>query len=137
MPDAPEPAPLATHADLESRWHPLTDAERAQADMLLADASEIIRNRLAPYPQTADPAWWTAHRRGLTAAACQMVRTAMELQVAGNPTGVAQTTETTGPFSTSYSWASPDGYLRFTTDMLRSLGLGGQAAFSIPMGGDA
>ena len=33
----PEP-PFATTEDLEARWHPLTDAERAQADMLLAAA---------------------------------------------------------------------------------------------------
>ena len=29
---------FAPHEDLEARWHPLTDAERAQADMLLAAA---------------------------------------------------------------------------------------------------
>ncbi|PLS29928.1 hypothetical protein Uis1B_2231 [Bifidobacterium margollesii] len=38
--------PLATHGDLERRWHALTDAERAQADELLADASEIVRAQL-------------------------------------------------------------------------------------------
>lgn len=125
--------PLATHVDLESRWHALTDAERAQADELLADASEIIRNRLSRYTQTHDPDWWAAHRRMLTAVCCQMARTAMQQQVAGVPEGVTQASETTGPFTTSYSWSSPDGYLRFTDDMLRMLGLGGQRAVSIDM----
>lgn len=129
----PEPAPFATHVELEARWHRLTDAEQAQADELLRDASEIIRNHVSRYPETQDPAWWTTHRRGLQLVACQMVRTAMEQQVAGGPTGVTQTTETTGPFSNSYSWASPDGYLRWNDGFLRALGLGGQRMFSIGM----
>ncbi|KFI92439.1 phage protein Gp19/Gp15/Gp42 [Bifidobacterium saguini DSM 23967] len=128
-------APFATHSDLEDRWHKLQPDERKQADILLADASEIIRNRLRPYPETRDPMWWAGHRRGLESVCCQMVRTAMELQVSGNPTGVSQSTETTGPFSSTYSWASPDGYLRFTDDMLRNLGLGGQRVFSFDMAG--
>ena len=64
---------------------------------------------------------------------CQMVRTAMEAQVSGGQTGVTQSTETTGPFSSTYSWLSPDGYLRFTDDMLRNLGLSGQRMWSIDM----
>ncbi|MFQ9133864.1 MAG: hypothetical protein ACLR5M_09020 [Bifidobacterium longum] len=81
--------------------------EQAQADILLADASEIIRNRVRPYPETHDPAWWLAHERGLELVCCQMVRTAMEAQVSGGQTGVTQSTETTGPFSSTYSWAEP------------------------------
>lgn len=127
--------PLATHEDLESRWHALTNEERLLADELLADASEIIRNRLARYAEAASPDWWRSHRRMLTAVCCQMARTAMQQQVAGVPSGVSQASETTGPFTTSYSWSSPDGYLRFTDDMLRMLGLGGQRAFSIDMAG--
>lgn len=130
---ADEPEPFATHEDLEKRWHTLTPDEQAQADELLADASEIIRNRLADYAETHDPAWWQAHGRMLTAVCCQMARTAMEQQVAGIPYGATQVTETTGPFTTSYAWASPDGYLRFGDDMLRQLGLGGQRAYSIDM----
>ena len=56
---------FATHSNLEDRWHKLLPEERAQADILLADASEIIRNRVRPYPETHDPAWWLAHERGL------------------------------------------------------------------------
>ena len=103
---------FATHSNLEDRWHKLLPEERAQADILLADASEIIRNRVRPYPETHDPAWWLAH---------------------GGQTGVTQSTETTGPFSSTYSWLSPDGYLRFTDDMLRNLGLSGQRMWSIDM----
>lgn len=127
------PVPLATHEDLERRWHTLTDSERAQADELLADASEIMRNCLSAYPETSSPDWWRSHERLLTVFCCQMVRTAMQQQVAGVPDGATQMTETTGPFTNSYSWSSPDGYLRFTDDMLRKLGLGGQRAFSISM----
>lgn len=130
---ADEPEPFATHSNLEDRWHKLLPEERAQADILLADASEIIRNRVRTYPETHDPAWWLAHERGLELVCCQMVRTAMEQQVSGVPTGVTQNTETTGPFSNSYSWASPDGYLRWNNDYLTVLGLGGQLAFSIDM----
>lgn len=127
--------PFATHDDLERRWHALSVAECAQADELLADAAEIIRNRVAAYPETREESWWTAHRRGLILVSCQMVRTAMEQQVSGGPTGVTQTTETTGPFSNTYSWASADGYLRWNDDYLRVLGLGGrQRAYCIDMG---
>ena len=129
--------PFATHEDLERRWHPLTVEERAQADELLADASEIIRNRVASHPQTRDDAWWAEHERGLMLVCCSMVRTAMEQQVAGGPTGVSQSTETAGSYSASYSWASPDGYLRWNDDFLRTLGLGGQRAFTVHMTGDA
>ncbi|NEH12475.1 hypothetical protein, partial [Bifidobacterium saimiriisciurei] len=110
--------PFATVDDLERRWHTLTEPERTQATELLADASEIIRNRIAPYPATREIGWQDTHRRGLTIICCQMVRTAMEQQVAGVQTGVTQSTETTGPFSNSYSWLSPDGYLRWNTDYL-------------------
>jgi hypothetical protein len=101
---ADEPEPFATHEDLEKRWHTLTPDEQAQADELLLDASENIRNHVSVYPETHEDSWWTAHRRGLEIVCCQMVRTAMEQQVSGVPTGVTQNTETTGPFSNSYSW---------------------------------
>ena len=130
---ADEPEPFATHEDLEKRWHTLTPDEQAQADELLLDASENIRNHVSVYPETHEDSWWTAHRRGLEIVCCQMVRTAMEQQVSGVPTRVTQNTETTGPFSNSYSWASPDGYLRWNNDYLTVLGLGGQLAFSIDM----
>lgn len=42
---------FATHSNLEDRWHKLLPEERAQADILLADASEIIRNRRPPLPR--------------------------------------------------------------------------------------
>lgn len=87
---------FAKHSDLEDRWHKLLPEERVQADILLADASEIIRNRVRPYPETHDPAWWLAHERGLELVCCQMVRTAMEAQVSGGQTGITQSTETTG-----------------------------------------
>ncbi|PLS30098.1 phage protein Gp19/Gp15/Gp42 [Bifidobacterium margollesii] len=125
--------PLATHGDLERRWHALTDAERAQADELLADASEIVRAHVAAYSETHDPSWWASRRRRLNLICCQMVRTAMQQQVSGVPDGVTQSTETTGPFTSSYSWASPDGYLRWSDSYLRILGLGGQRAYSIGM----
>lgn len=127
--------PLATHEDLERRWHTLLAHEQDQADELLADASEIIRNRISIYPETHDPSWWTAHRRGLILVCCQMVRTAMQQQVSGVPDGTSQYTETTGPFTNSYSFTSPDGYLRWSDGYLRMLGLGGQRAWSIPMSG--
>lgn len=128
-----QPNPFATYEDLEKRWHTLTPDEQAQADELLLDASESIRNHVSVYPETHEESWWTAHRRGLEIVCCQMVRTAMEQQVSGVPTGVTQNTETTGPFSNSYSWASPDGYPRWNNDYLTVLGLGGQRAFSIDM----
>lgn len=87
-----QPNPFATYEDLEKRWHTLTPDEQAQADELLLDASESIRNHVSVYPETHEESWWTAHRRGLEIVCCQMVRTAMEQQVSGVPTGVTQNT---------------------------------------------
>lgn len=82
-----QPNPFATYEDLEKRWHTLTPDEQAQADELLLDASESIRNHVSVYPETHEESWWTAHRRGLEIVCCQMVRTAMEQQVSGVPHG--------------------------------------------------
>ncbi len=53
-----QPNPFATYEDLEKRWHTLTPDEQAQADELLLDASESIRNHVSVYPETHEESWW-------------------------------------------------------------------------------
>lgn len=69
---APEPAPLATVADVQSRTEvELTEEQRARAAVLVADASAIARARVpelpTPPPATAPGVIATAVLRALAA----------------------------------------------------------------------
>lgn len=129
---ADEPEPFATHEDLEKRWHTLTPDEQAQADELLLDASENIRNHVSVYPETHEDSWWTAHRRGLEIVCCQMVRTAMEQQVSGVPQGSRRTPRPPAPSPTPTRGFA--GRLPAMEQRLpHSARLGCQLAFSIDM----
>ena len=90
-------SPFATVEDLEKRWHTLTQEERARAEVLLFDASEIIRAR---YPHAEERVSGAV----LCAVVCAMVRRAM---TSADREGITQETETTGPFSNSFTYANP------------------------------
>lgn len=130
--DTNEPEPFATPDELAKRWHGLTDEETRSATELLADASDKIRQRV---PEANDPKWVAAHRRTLARICCAMVKRAMQQDSAGVPGGVSQTSETVGPFASSYSWSNPDGNLYLTKEELKDLGVARQQAFAIDMCG--
>lgn len=121
----PEP-PFATPDDLAARWHTLTQDERATAETLLGDASDLI--------MTQCPRWREASDATLKRIACQMVKRAM---LAMDRAGVSQSTQTAGSFSESASYSNPDGDLYLTSAERRSLGKGTQTAFHIELGGAA
>lgn len=115
--------PFATPADLAARWHALTGEESERAGALLADASDLIRTVCADWDTRPEPT--------LTRVACQMVKRAM---VGMELAGVSQTSQTSGPFSESFSYSNPDGDLYLTASERRSLGVGRQEAFAVSLG---
>lgn len=114
---------LATVADLEARWHPLTLDEQRQAQTLIVDASDLIKAEC--------PHWESIPVERLTRVVCQMVKRAM---LSGDYAGVTQRSETDGPFTESLTFSNADGDLYLTKSERRTLGLTGQRAFHINLG---
>lgn len=118
--------PFATVADLEARWHPLTDAEHAKAEVLIRDASDMMLDTAADVdavrPET------------LTRICCQMVKRAM-IAEATNPAGVTQYSQTAGSFSESGTYSNPTGDLYLLAAEKRAL-RGSQRAWHTTMQGE-
>lgn len=122
--------PFASSDDLAKRWRPLTSTEKTTADVLLEDASVEVRSALkrAGIDPTADDFDIDAAK----VVVCGMVKRSM---IAGDSApGVTTAQETTGPFSRSFTYANPTGDLYMTKREKQLLGIGLQAAFTIPMG---
>lgn len=116
----------ATVADVESRWHALTGADASRCGALLDDASDMI-DSTCPHAGEASEA---TRRR----VACAMVIRALQ---SGDMAGVTQASQTTGPFSQSWSYSNPSGDLYLTKAERSALGSGGrQTAFSAAWGGE-
>lgn len=120
-PAAPSP-PFATVADLEARWHALSDAERASALVLLDDASDKI--------MTDCPGWASATPATLRRITCAMVKRAM---LNRDMAGISQSTQTANGFTESTAYSNPDGDLYLTRQEKRSLGCGVQRMWSIDL----
>lgn len=116
--------PFAQTADLEARWHALTEDEKTRTTMLLADASQLIMDTL--------PGYASASALTLKGIVCAMVKRAM---LAGDNAGVSSTQQTAGPFNESISYANPLGDLYLTSAEKQRLGGGKQQAFHVSMGG--
>jgi len=122
-------AAFATFCDLEARWRPLSEAERTRADVLLEDASELVRSL---NPNIDEQIAVGIVREGVAkAVACAIVKRAM--QSVGDYDGITQMSETTGPFTQSASFANPTGDLYLTKDERRRLKIGSQKAGSVDL----
>lgn len=117
---------FATVADLEARWHPLTDSEQAKAEVLIGDASDMIIDAAADVD--------SVRPETLTRICCQMVKRAM-IAEATNPTGVTQYSQTAGSFSESGTYANPTGDLYLLSSEKRAL-RGSQRAWHTTMQGE-
>ncbi len=109
--------PFAVAADLAERWRPLSPAETSRADVLLADASHVVRRRVPEVDAriiagTLDP------------DTVEIVVTSMvkRVMMVDGRDGVVQTSDTTGPFATSATYTNPQGNLYLSTDELLLLG---------------
>src|SRR4051812_28606000 len=93
--------PFATAADVAARWRSLTPAEETIADTLVSDASALIRAR---FPGIDAQVTSGAVEAGiLTIVVAGMVKRAM---IAPDD-GLAQHSESAGPFSDSRTYANP------------------------------
>lgn len=126
--------PFATHVELEARWRVLTEPERALADILLAEASAIIRSecptiddRLNADPPQLDPII-------VIKVACGMVKRSMlaDESPATSIGDASSIQQTAGPFSRSISYTSPtSGGVYLNKADRRLLGCSRQKAFMV------
>lgn len=101
--------PFATYADVEARWRTLSDAERAAADVLAADASGMIRDRWSDVD--ARIANGALSSESVTRVVAFMVKRAM---INADSEGLESRSQTAGPFSVSDKYANPTGNLFFS-----------------------
>lgn len=101
---------FATLDDLRDRLSPedlrVVDAAPARAQVLLEDASDLIRHRCA--------GWEGALESVRAAVVCRVVARALRQRPAGVAGDASQVTQTTGPFTMSTSWSTPSGDMFLT-----------------------
>lgn len=107
---------FATVDDLEARWHPLLDAERERAAVLLEDAALY----LSTFVNVDDG---DERQAGiLKMVSCSMVQRAMST-AQSDAFGVSQQTITADIYSQSLSFANPSGDFYLTASEKRLLGI--------------
>ena len=108
---------FATVADLEARWRSLTEAEEAQASVLLDDAAAYLQALVEVDPDDEVQA------ANLKMVSCNMVKRAMS-SVASDAFGVTNATATMGPFSQQVAYANPSGDMYVSKSERAILGIG-------------
>lgn len=107
---------FATVEDVEARWRSLSSDERSIADVLLDDASDIIRVR---WPEMdARVLSGGISTQTLVRITAGMVRRAMMNR---DVEGITQMQETTGPFSNGATYTNPNNNLYLSADDIRAL----------------
>lgn len=107
----------ATVADLEARWRDLSDAEEAQASVLLDDAAAYLQALVEVDPDDEVQA------ANLKMVSCNMVKRAMSSS-ASDAFGVTNATATMGPFSQQVAYANPSGDMYVSKSERALLGIG-------------
>jgi len=121
--------PFATAVDVAARWRPLDSAESAVADLLCADASDMIRSRWPDVDSRI--AAGTLSALSLTRVVAGMVKRAM---IVGDSEGLESRQQTAGPFSVSDKFSNPNGNLYFNSEDLRLLeGRTARRAFAVDL----
>ena len=108
---------FATVADLEARWRDLSDAEEAQASVLLDDAAAYLQALVEVDPDNEVQA------ANLKMVSCNMVKRAMSSS-ASDAFGVTNTTATMGPFRQQVAYANPSGDMYVSKSERAILGIG-------------
>lgn len=109
----------ANAQDLADRWRPLNDEETAQAEVLMTDASQILRRRLATRGVDLDAAVASGQLdvRDATIAVVAMVKRV--LTAPGD--GIKSQSQTAGPFNVYNMYDNPQGNLYITDAELDAL----------------
>lgn len=123
------PTPFAVSADYTARGYDASAFGSGVLDMRLAAASRFVRAQCADIDRRItddelDPAL-------VTDIVCLMVHRSTP---ADSHAGLAQVQQTAGPFSQGGTVANPHGDLYLTKAERKSLGCGGQVAFTVPLG---
>lgn len=94
--------PFASPYDVAVRWRPLTAAEESVAEVLVFDASTLIRQRFPGIDGQVTSG--AVDPDILTMVVAGMVKRAM---LSPTSDGVSQQSQTAGPFSQSQTYANP------------------------------
>ncbi len=121
--------PFATAQDVSDRWRTLTPEETAVADVLIVDASDIIRTRWPDIDARVASGALTAG--SLLRVVANMVKRAM---INAGTEGLESRSQGAGSFSVSDKFANPNANLYLTSEDIRLLG-GSQArrAFAVDL----
>lgn len=103
----------ATHADVEERWRALSADEQSKADILCADASDIIDALVTV---------GTDEQNLAKVVVCNMVIRAMSASQSDSY-GLSQGSMTAGPYTQSWSYANPSGDMYLTKLDKQMLGI--------------
>lgn len=122
-------ADFATFEDVAARWRPLSTTEEARAEVLIGDASRMIRRR---FPNTdARIAAGDLDEGDVLSIVAHMVKRVL---MVGDREGVTQTSDGAGPFSSSAQYANPQGNLYLSKDDIAVLTPSRRAgAFSVDL----
>lgn len=128
------PVPFATVADLEVRWHTLSESEKATAEVLLGDASNLILSECpsANYVDDDDTAEQATRTATLKRITCSIVKRAM-IDGASDGPSVSERDQNAGPFGLREKFSNPTGDLFLTKSERKSLPCGQQRAFNVPL----
>lgn len=115
---------LASLSDYEARYGLADEGARERVPALLEDASALMRSYFAdrmgqPYEQAVSDRF----DDNAVAVCCAVVARAVNVPAA--MAGLTQVSQTTGPYSSSATFANPTGDLYLTSAELRRLGLAG------------
>lgn len=119
-----DPFPFATVEELKTRWPDFPIGGEAQAEALLADASQFMVDVI---PSTADVSPATRSR-----IVCSVVRRAMQAE-GSDFAGLESAQQGAGPFQATFKPLNPSGDFYLTRNEKLALGWRRQAAFSIDL----
>ena len=109
-------------ADVEVRWHSLSEEDQQRAGVLIEDASAML-DGLVKVDEDDE-----AQARQLKTVCCNMVIRAMAASMA-DMFGVSQQSVTAGPYSQSFSYSNPSGDMYLTKMERRLLGISGSGQY--------
>lgn len=105
-------APLASSDDVADLWRPLSVAETAKANILIAQASALLRRAVSGLDTLVSSG-------AVDATLVTMVVTNAVLRVMQNPAGVTQ--QTAGPEAASWTGARAAGKVVITADEIATI----------------
>jgi hypothetical protein len=125
--------PFATPEDVAARWRELTGPEEARAEVLLGDASRIVRRRWPDIDARITAG--TVDADDVRMIVAGMVKRAM---LGPDVDGVTEQSESAGPFAVNRRFANPLGNLYLSTSDIEVLDPGepsggGKRAFVVDL----